>query len=87
MLPLLLRVKTPFLSVMGLNRFATHTTVLGLLLYHIPRYLLFELPGEKKPSSNLREEETNVSPSEMDCPMVMVSPPNENSMTDMKDNR
>ena len=47
----------------GLLRLATHTTTLGLDLYHIPTYLLcLELPiGVKKPSSNLFSADTRDS--------------------------
>ena len=51
--------KNSFISI------KTHTTAPGIFLYHIPRNLFIELPGEKKPSSKLWDEETNVSPSLM----------------------
>lgn len=56
-------VKTPQRSVIGLFLFATHAAVSGLFLYHIPRYLFFEFPREKKPSSRLGDAEIKVSPS------------------------
>ena len=59
---------------MGLFLFAAHTTVLGVLLYHIPKYLFLELPGEKKPSSKLWPEETKVSPLLIDWSILMESP-------------
>ena len=74
----MLIVKTPCESVMGLFLFATHTTVCGALLYHIPRYLFLEFSGEKKPSSNLWPYETKVSPSTMDWVGVMVSDATQN---------
>ena len=58
---------------MGLFLFATHTTVWGVFLYHIPKYLFLELPGEKKPTSKLWPEETKVSPSLMDWSILMES--------------
>ncbi|KAK3424252.1 hypothetical protein EUGRSUZ_F01057 [Eucalyptus grandis] len=50
-----LNVRTPFESVSGLFPLATQTT-----------YLFVDFSGEKKPSSKLWPEETNVSPSLMD---------------------
>lgn len=72
-LPLLVMVNWLSESVSGLFLFATQTTASGVVLYHIPRYLFLELPGEKKPSSKFCLEETKVCPSEIDCVGVMVS--------------
>ncbi|KAG5020574.1 hypothetical protein JHK82_016484 [Glycine max] len=45
----------------------TQTTVKGdRFLYHIPTYRLVEVPGLKKPTSNVPSSETNVSPSWID---------------------
>ncbi|KAK2984740.1 hypothetical protein RJ640_004565 [Escallonia rubra] len=44
----------------------SHGTVSGIVLYHIPKYLFLELPGEKKPSSNFWPKETSVCPSVSD---------------------
>ncbi|CAL5393191.1 unnamed protein product [Camellia sinensis] len=76
LLPLI--VKTPCKPVIGLFRLATHTTVSGVALYHIPKYRNLELPGEKKPSSNLWLVETKVSPSRRDWFEAKVSPAMEN---------
>ncbi|ESR65280.1 hypothetical protein CICLE_v10010246mg [Citrus x clementina] len=51
--PLLLLAKTPCGSRIGVFLLATQTTVSWLIWYHIPKYMFFELPGDKKPSSNL----------------------------------
>lgn len=75
---MLLIVKTPFESLIGLFLFATHTTVSGFFTYHIPKYLFLELPGEKKPSSNFWLVETKVSPSLRDLFGPKVSAPMEN---------
>ena len=66
-------VKTPYKSAIGLFLFATHTTVRGVFLYHIPKYLFLELSGEKKPSSKLWLEETKNSPSHMGWSILMES--------------
>ncbi|CAL5390631.1 unnamed protein product [Camellia sinensis] len=76
LLPLI--VKTPCKPVIGLFRLATHTTVSGVALYHIPKYRNLDLPGEKKPSSNLWLVETKVSPSRRDWFEAKVSPAMEN---------
>ncbi|CAL5393229.1 unnamed protein product [Camellia sinensis] len=76
LLPLI--VKTPCKPVIGLFRLATHTTVSGVALYHIPKYRNLELPGEKKPSSKLWLVETKVSPSRRDWFEAKVSPAMEN---------
>ena len=72
-LPLLLMVSCPYESVSGLFLFATHITALGAVLYHIPKYLLLDFPGEKKPNSKVWPEESSVLPSVMDCVRVMKS--------------
>ncbi|KAL8257634.1 hypothetical protein R6Q59_029675 [Mikania micrantha] len=60
--PWLSSLTTPELSVSGVSRFATHTTVCGdVFLNHIPKYRFLELPGLKKPSSNFAFPETTVS--------------------------
>lgn len=64
--------------MIGLFLFATQTTVSGVLTYHIPKYLFFELPGEKKPSSNFWPGETKVSPSLRDWLELKVSAAMEN---------
>jgi len=65
---------TPSRFTSGCSLLATQTTVPGvILLYHIPKYLLLELPGLKNPSPKLPSAETTDSPSFMDWPGARVS--------------
>ncbi|KAL4619381.1 hypothetical protein ACB092_06G074800 [Castanea dentata] len=66
-------VKTPDASVSGLFWFAIHTSIPGVFLYHMPKYLLLLLPEEKKLSSKTWHGETRVWLPLIDCPELMVS--------------
>ncbi|MBA0803925.1 hypothetical protein Gohar_014085 [Gossypium harknessii] len=77
--PVSLKVKTPFRSAMGLFLFATQTTAPGLFLYHIPKYLFLDFPGEKKPSSKVSNDEISVSPSLIDPSTPKTSASSDNS--------
>ncbi|WVZ02121.1 hypothetical protein V8G54_022927 [Vigna mungo] len=60
--PFWLSLRTPELFSRGVFRFATHTTVKGdTFVYHIPKYLLAEFRGLKKPSSVIPPADTKVS--------------------------
>ncbi|GJX29429.1 hypothetical protein Tco_0237508 [Tanacetum coccineum] len=51
--PWLSNMTIPNVSMSGVSRLATHSTVCGeVFLNHIPRYRFFKLSGLKKPSSN-----------------------------------
>ncbi|MFS7960415.1 hypothetical protein Hanom_Chr08g00702931 [Helianthus anomalus] len=63
--PWLSNLTMPEVSISGVSRLATHTTTQGVVfLYHIPMYRFRELPGLKKPSSNVASPEIMVSPSD-----------------------
>ncbi|KVI04951.1 hypothetical protein Ccrd_016724, partial [Cynara cardunculus var. scolymus] len=53
-IPWLSNLAIPEVLISGVSRLATHKTVRGnVFLNHIPRYRFFELPGLKKPISNV----------------------------------
>jgi hypothetical protein len=86
--PLVLTDRTLFESGSGLSRFATHTTVCGLIsVYQMPRYQRLELLVVKKPSVNLLPEETKVSGYARGESMVMLSLDTVKEKTDKKVNR
>ncbi|MBA0803927.1 hypothetical protein Gohar_014087 [Gossypium harknessii] len=64
---------------MGLFLLATQTTAPGLFLYHIPKYLFLDFPGEKKPSSKVSNDDTSVSPSLIDSSAPITSASSDNS--------
>lgn len=63
--PLSLRNNTPEVSLSGVSRLATHTTVVTLiLLYHIPKYRFVEVfVGLKNPILKVSSSEMMVWPS------------------------
>ncbi|KAJ0458057.1 hypothetical protein HanIR_Chr15g0780771 [Helianthus annuus] len=75
--PSLLSVNTPEVSLRGVSRFATHTTVMSsILLYQIPKNRLGErVEGVKKPILKDWSSETMVWPSVMFwfCVMVLIA--------------
>ncbi|KAI9385907.1 hypothetical protein POPTR_011G125451v4 [Populus trichocarpa] len=65
-IPLLLIFRAPKVLESGTSLFATHITVRGDFLYHIPKKRFVEFPGLKNPSSNFPPVERRVAPSLMD---------------------
>lgn len=72
-LPMSLTMSTPELSLMGLSRLATQHTASRETVNQMPRYLLVDAPGEKKPMVNAPSAETSVSLSVMLRPLLNVS--------------
>ncbi|RDX99968.1 hypothetical protein CR513_16898, partial [Mucuna pruriens] len=81
--PLLLIERTPEVSLRGVSRLATHTTVCSeILLYHIPTYRFVEFRGLKKPSAKFpRSLETKTSPSFIGWFRVMLASSEERSIS------
>ncbi|TQD77137.1 hypothetical protein C1H46_037321 [Malus baccata] len=72
-------VKDLFESAGGFSLSATHKTISGKFLYHVPKYR--KLPAEKRPNSKLAQEETKLFVPVIDCNGEMVSTAVENSKT------
>ncbi|KAL4619234.1 hypothetical protein ACB092_06G065200 [Castanea dentata] len=64
---------TPERLAIGVSLLATHTTASVDILYHIPKYRPFELPGPKNPNSKVPPAETEVSPSLIEWLGMIVS--------------
>ena len=66
----------PELSLRGRSRLATQLMASGDTENQMPRYLLVDTPGEKKPRVNVPPTETSVSPSVRRRPLPsLVAPP------------
>jgi hypothetical protein len=86
--PLVLTDRTMVESGNGVSRFATHTTVRGVIcVYQMPKYQRLELPVVKKPSVNALPEETNSSGYARGESMVMISLDRVTEKTEKKVNR